>query len=272
MRFRFWKTQSVGNDFVLVHRDEAPDDYPALAQSVCARRFGVGSDGLLVVWMQEGTLHLRMFNPDGSEDFCGNGARCAALHAWKQGWVGEAKLPMVQFGRPLRARRGEGDEVVTVGEPASFRPGDVPHEAGQELFQAPIGPVIGSSLSTGSTHLVVPVGELPDDATVERVGRELEHHPLFPERTSVIWSRASGEHELRLAIWERGAGQTLGCGTGSVAAAVVAARMRGYGGRFDVCNPGGLVRVRLQTWSDAPEAGSVPQESYCGWAQWPPSA
>src|SRR5438132_8303259 len=88
---RFSKVQSIGNDFVLVHLDEVnPAELPELARQLCDRHFSIGGDGLLAISPQDGDILLRMFNSDGSEDFCGNGLRCAAVYALRQGWTGRS--------------------------------------------------------------------------------------------------------------------------------------------------------------------------------------
>ena len=104
---------------------------------------------------------------------------------------------------------------------------------------------MGSVLSTGTTHTVIPIDALPDDITFFAESPVLEHDPIFPERTSVIWTQAVGPDHLRLRIWERGVGETQGCGTGSTAAAVDHLRFLGKGGKVRVDNPGGTVYV---TW------------------------
>lgn len=253
----FVKVESIGNDFVLVDLsvvDQAP--LSALALRLCTRHFSVGSDGLLTVEkLIDDRISMRMFNPDGTEDFCGNGLRCAALYAFERGWVSE-QFVIVHGGTDVAARvsgpAGSRSIETDIGI-ATFEPAAVPHANPTELFQHEIE-VAGesirlSSLSTGSTHTIIPVSELPDDAMFQKVSAALEHHPLFPERTSIIWVREDSESDLRIRIWERGVGETLGCGTGSSAAAANVARARGAGGTFNVHNPGGTVQVRLAEWN-----------------------
>ena len=136
---------------------------------------------------------------------------------------------------------------------ASLVPG--PSSFDGELFDAPLEvageTLIVSALSTGSTHTILFTDTLPDDATFFRLGPALEHHPIFPERTSAIWAMPVGEDELRIRIWERGAGETQGCGTGSSAAAVAWLRRQGRGGTVAVHNPGGTLHISLDRW-DAP--------------------
>jgi diaminopimelate epimerase len=246
---RFAKVESIGNDFVLI---ESGEDYAALAIRLCSRHFGVGSDGLLVVSPLDGGVDMRMFNPDGTEDFCGNGLRCAAVYAVERGWVGE-RFQILHGGRQVETHV-RGRDVSTVIGPASFTPERVPLAGGAELFRDVLmvsgKEVQLSSLTTGSTHTIIEVHELPDHERFRRISQSLEHHEHFPERTSVIWVRADDSQNLFIRIWERGVGETLGCGTGSSAAAVVHARGLGRGGTFSVHNPGGTVQVSLTSWSD----------------------
>lgn len=252
VKIPFYKVQSIGNDFVLVRRaDVGHLDLPELAQKTCHRRFGIGADGLLILGED---LVLRMFNPDGTEDFCGNGLRCAAQMAHDWGWAG-TEFSINHLGRTVKVEI-EGDTVHSHLPPVTYDPAKIPIAQASELFNQDIetseGLVHGASgLSTGSAHTVIPCDSLPDDADFAALGHALEHHPLFPERTSVIWVQTSGEHDLRIRIWERGVGETLGCGTGSTAAAADHIRRRGHGGTIYVHNPGGTLAVTLQDWKSS---------------------
>ncbi len=244
---------------------------PDLALRLCARRFGVGSDGLLVLEPSEGRLLVRMFNPDGTEDFCGNGLRCSAKHAFEQGWV-EADHAIEHFGRSLQARvNPDGLVRVELGL-ADYSPQAVPLDVTEhpgELVDEPVGPVVGTALTTGSTHLVVFVDRLPGDEEFHRVSPGLELHPLFPKRTSVTWVQPLGERELRLRIWERGACETMGCGTGSGAAAAAWFRKRGLSGEALVHNPGGDVLVSMAAWNAPVFVASHTKQTFAGTAELP---
>ena len=252
---KFWKVEAIGNDFPLVRlEDVAEAAFPALAIAMSDRRFGVGGDGLLAFGLVEEKPTLRMFNPDGTEDFCGNGLRAATRWAFDQGLIpGEATI--LHRGKEVTVRV-EGGRIETVLPPASYAPGEIPM-LGPERFDAEIWagmesgmPLVirGSALTTGSTHVVLPTGELPADENFADVSRLIEHDDKFPERTSVIWSRREADRVLAIRIWERGVGETLGCGTGSAAAAVDHARRWGLSGEIEVRNPGGAIRVRLDRW------------------------
>lgn len=245
----FAKAESIGNDFVIV---EAPAgssaDFGELSLALCDRRFGVGSDGLLV--LARGTVDrfaMRMFNPDGTEDFCGNGLRCAAVFAAERGWV--TSTFTIEHGGQSVACEIDGTSVTTMLAPASFEPARVPFEGAGEFVLGQIDVdderLEATALTTGSTHLIVPDSLLPSHERFARLSSKLEHHPMFPARTSVIWLREDGNDDLTIRIWERGVGETMGCGTGSAAAAVSYARSQDRGGRFQVHNPGGTVLVAL---------------------------
>lgn len=248
----FAKVQSIGNDFVLFRaEDVAGRALPALSEHVCRRHFSIGSDGMLVLGQDANRLHLRMFNPDGSEDFCGNGLRSAAWFAAQEGWF-TGDISVLHLGRRVAVHVGEDGLVSSSFGPASFAPESIP-SLGPELFESLLsGPGFElrvSSLSTGSAHTVAFVEKLPDDDTFLRVSPLVEHHPMFPERTSLMWTQILSPSEIIMRIWERGAGETLGCGTGSVAAAIAYLRREDRGGTVHVHNPGGVLAVSADSWS-----------------------
>jgi diaminopimelate epimerase len=240
----FYKYESLGNDFVLVEETQvAGMDWSALAKELCSRRWGIGSDGLLVLNLQDAPYRLRMFNPDGSEDFCGNGLRCAGLHLWRQGWV-DKEAVLLHGGESIPVRFDPAGWIdVTLPAP-SFDPRRVPLAEGVgEVFERELT-VAGhhlrvSALTTGSTHCVLSCSAPPDEAVFRRVSMELENHPWFPQRTSVIWAWDSGPKQISIRIWERGVGETRGCGTGSAAAAACWFRKNPNLLAIGVMNPGG---------------------------------
>lgn len=255
----FAKMQGVGNDFVVIDGRHYGDlDWSALAIEICDRKFGVGADGLLVLdETRLADIMMRMYNPDGSPDVCGNGLRCVARFAVERRIVtGDApRIATLAGTRACEIHRGANGafEGVTVemGMPR-FDPASIPMSVLRQAVQdypleidaktsLPI-----SALSTGSTHAITFVDELPDDRKFLRVSPVVEMHPLFPERTSLMWCRVENPEHLRIRIWERGAGETLGCGTGACATAV-AAVLHGYspqGERITVSSVGGDLVIR----------------------------
>jgi len=261
----FWKVESIGNDFVLFHEEDIlacagndPETFiRQLTISASERRFGIGSDGVLIIARDGNDLRLRMFNPDGTEDFCGNGLRCAAVHATKQGWVGE-QFVIHHHGIDVPTRVcGEGC-IETQLATASYAPEVVPvnfrENPGDTFDRNPLWQgmnIDASSLSTGSTHTIVWQGSLPEDEEFFHLGPLIENDAQFPERTSVIWAVETAPMKLQIRIWERGAGETLGCGTGASAAAVDYLRRQNIGGSVEVTSKGGSVQISAPSW-DAP--------------------
>ncbi len=254
--FRFSKMHGLGNDFVVVEEDAvAAFSLPELARRLCRRRFAVGADGLLVVG--RGTRHpvkMRMFNPDGTEDMCGNGLRCVTRWAVLHGLVEEPRFMVETIdGDKAVELLPDGEVRAELGEP-HFEPAQVPVLAeSSPVMDLPVdlphGTVRITALFTGSTHGVLFVDSLPDDERFLRDSPLIENHPLFPERTSVLWTVVESPSRLRLRIWERGAGETLACGTGACAAAV-AAQLHGLAGEeVEVHSAGGVLRVQWRPGS-----------------------
>ena len=231
----FTKMQGVGNDFVVVDgRGRGDANWSALAIEMCDRKRGIGADGLLVLEdTHVADILMRMYNPDGTPDVCGNGLRCLARFAVERGIV-HADTMSVQTLAGVRSAQMQRDETgnitavrVDMGIPR-FQPQEIP-------MRVTFNPIVDfalelangqslliSALSTGSTHAIAFVPMLPDDQEFFGISPQVEHHPLFPERTSLMWCMQENESRLRLRIWERGAGETWGCGTGACAAAVAA--------------------------------------------------
>ncbi len=207
----------VGNDFIVLDPAEtAGRALPDLARYACDRHFGVGADGILIPAPSDvADLKMVHLNSDGSpSEMCGNGIRCLALYARDRGLTGSDKLT-VETGSGVKevllAR--DGSSRVDMGPPA-FGP-----EAELQGFRF-------TRVSMGNPHAVA---FLASDAEVEDldlggIGPAIESDPLFPEKTNVEFVHVQGAHDIRMRIWERGAGETLASGSGSCAAAVAAVR------------------------------------------------
>lgn len=246
---RFAKMQGVGNDFVVVDgRQDGDLDWSVLAVEICDRRMGVGADGLLVLDDTHlADIMMRMYNPDGTPDVCGNGLRCLARYAVENRIVyGDnlrvATLAGVRSAQVLRNPRGEIIAVnVDMGLP-KFDPPAIPMRSALDRvidyrLELDAGVALSiTALSTGSTHVVTFVDGLPEDPEFYHISPQVEENSLFPNRTSLMWCHVENPERLRLRIWERGAGETWGCGTGACAAAV-AAVLHGY------CLPGEPITV-----------------------------
>ena len=205
-------------------------------------------------------LTLRMFNPDGTEDFCGNGLRCAAICAREEGLIESNAFVIQQRGERVETEILSQSCVRTKLGRADYTPKNVPVVSARELFKETIwsGMIggmplsfFGSALTTGSTHVVIPTVAFPDEESFVSISSAIEKDPKFPEHTSVIWTNEVEPMRLSIRIWERGAGETQGCGTGSSAAAADYLRRRDKGGTVIVENPGGLLSISMESW-DAP--------------------
>jgi diaminopimelate epimerase len=265
----FTKMQSVGNDFVVLETAKWPTetDWNAQAVRLCDRRFGIGADGLMLLMPSESAaIRMRMFNPDGTEDMCGNGMRCVLHLAKERGLVGTSGTIETPVGLRHFTLRDDGTIRTEMGLP-SFDAAAIPF-LGAESEQGtlpflknivlPHGDrhiTLSGVVNTGSTHTVLLVDELPDDETFLFWSPYIENHPLFPERTSVMWTKILSPSLLRLRIWERGVGETLGCGTGASAAAVIARLMADmYSGPLQVQSAGGTLTVEWDGNATHPNA------------------
>jgi diaminopimelate epimerase len=252
MLLHFTKMQALGNDFVVLDalRDFLPEgfDFSRAARLFCDRHFGVGGDGLLLLDKQNDIVQMRMWNPDGTEDMCGNGLRCIARLAQLRGYAGENFVVDTIAGR--REAQIQNDLVrVSMGEP-SFDFAQIPMTplAGPVEYDLPVGGDIlphVTSLSTGSTHTVI-FGPLPDEYRFQRLSPQIENHDWFPERTSVLWAQIVAQNIIQLRIWERGVGETLACGTGACAAGVAAQLTGRATSPLSVQSKGGTLRIEWQ--------------------------
>lgn len=258
----FTKMQGVGNDFVVIDgRGNTAHDWSALAPELCDRRFGVGADGLLIVdTSHNADFMMRMYNPDGTPDVCGNGLRCLSRYAVERGIVSSDELRVATLAgiRPARIHRSATGNITSVtvgmGLPRFDPPGIPMHIVQERVFDYPLelpnGKTLAiTALSTGSTHAVTFVESLPDEEIFQELSPLVERHPLFPDRTSLMWCHMENDRHIQLRIWERGAGETWGCGTGACAAAV-AAILHGYapaGEPVAVISRGGELIIR---WSE----------------------
>ena len=239
---RFVKMHGAGNDYVYVDALGAPPpaDLPELARRISHRRFGVGSDGLIVIRPSEkADARMQMFNADGSESgMCGNGIRCVAKYLHDRGYVSGRSMT-IETGRgvlPLEIVRIEGSTTfvrVDMDRPR-FEPEQIPTSLpGTPVVDRPLE-VDGRSLrvtclSMGNPHCVLFVDRLSDDL-VHGIGPKIEHHPAFPERTNVAFVERISPTEVRQRTWERGSGETWACGTGA-SAVCVAGVLTGRTGR-----------------------------------------
>lgn len=249
----FRKMHGIGNDFVMVDAIAHPlaeDRLAPLARSICDRRFGVGSDGLILLLPgRQSQFEMRMFNPDGSEsEMCGNGVRCFAKFVRDEGYTRQDAVGVDTGAGPLTLEiAGDGRVRVDMGPARLTRgeigmAGDPEAEVVEQLFEIDGFSGLGTAVSMGNPHLVFFV-ERVAEVDLARIGPLLERHPDFPRRTNVHFVEVLGPGRLRQRTWERGAGMTLACGTGACACAVAAVLTDRAPRRSVVQLPGGELEI-----------------------------
>ncbi len=247
---KFTKLQGTGNDFVLVETSDEVRDWAKLTLAMCERHFGIGSDGLLLLLPSKSAdFRMRMFDPDGSEaEACGNGIRCLARYVYDRGMIpagaDRISVETIVGVRQLKLNK-EADKLISIqagmGEP-KFKAEEIPVKIeqgrGQIIYTknmigypANIAGVdmLLNLVSMGNPHAVYFQGKPVADFPLSRVGPEVEHSAIFPRRTNFEVARVIDEKEIEVRTWERGAGETLACGSGACAVAA-AARLYGYAG------------------------------------------
>ncbi len=259
MELRFTKMHGLGNDFVMVDDlDRSWDFDPDAVRLLCDRHFGIGGDGLILVrpaTIEGADFSMLYYNADGTTaEMCGNGIRCFAKWLVDRGQVTGDSVNVQTLGgiRSVEIERC-GDGVMTLarvdmGEPVLDPPSIPTTFEGQQVFECPLETSLGTfkvtAVSMGNPHAVIWVDDV-DTAPVDTLGPIIESDPHFPAKTNVEFAQlVEGETDLvRLRVWERGVGETLACGTGACATAVVAALSCRTGRTATIELPGGELSV-----------------------------
>jgi len=231
---RFTKMHGLGNDFVMIDAvSQSVALTPEQVRRLADRRFGIGCDQVLIVerpTRAECDFRYRIFNADGAEvEQCGNGARCFVRFVHDQGLSTKNEFVVETLGGDIYPKIDPGGLVtVNMGVPR-FEPREVPFEAStrQPVYDLDVDGVAVpiTVLSMGNPHAVQVVTDV-ERAPVTTQGPKIEHHPRFPKRVNAGYMQVQDRSHVHVRVWERGAGETLACGTGACAA-VVAGRLRG---------------------------------------------
>ncbi len=274
MKLYFTKMHGLGNDFILVeYRSIKSRRLAGLSKKLCDRRFGIGADQLLVLCdSTKADYRIRIFNADGSEvEMCGNGIRCVAKHIWESrltptglrksrvlsietmaGIIYPEKsgaLVKVDMGRPIFAPESIPVSIsrkvklplprLSKGIHSGANSGlimNYPLKIRNKLFKT-------TCLSMGNPHAVIVVkniGSIP----VDQYGPLIENHRLFPKKTNVEFIQIINKNNIKMRVWERGAGETLACGTGASAAGVVSVLLGLANRKMNLHLPGGKLSVQ----------------------------
>ena len=232
MIIAFTKMQGLGNDFVVI--DAVTQNIsltPEQIRRLADRHFGIGCDQVLVVERpQSGAadFRYRIFNADGGEvEQCGNGARCFVHFVRERGLTDKREITVETAGGIIRPRiEGDGRVTVDMGVPR-FAPHDIPFHADSESLRYELlagdSTVTIGAVSMGNPHAVVQVADVRG-APVTTLGPLIERHPRFPKRVNAGFMEVAAPDRIRLRVYERGAGETLACGTGACAAVAVGRR------------------------------------------------
>ena len=236
----FSKMHGIGNDYIYINCfQETVTDPEKLSIFMSNVRFGVGSDGLVLILPSEvADFRMRIFNADGSEAMmCGNATRCVGKYVYEHGMTDKTEVSLETnsgikyLTLYVNEATNEVDAVKVDMGKAILKPADIPVTDDGDRFIAKPVVVDGVSydmtcVSMGNPHAVVFLPEI-DSLDLEKIGPSFEHHPLFPNRVNTEFIRVIDDHTLQMRVWERGSGETFACGTGACAAAV-ASVLNGY--------------------------------------------
>lgn len=265
------KLHGTGNDFVVIDGRVAGGDWPALAQSICDRHFGVGGDGLIVAERSErADARMRIFNADGSEaEMSGNGLRCLAKFVVDDGIVSprDDELEVETGAGVLRVRvTAQGGKVTSVRESMGAPrldpreiPVDIDAKPPIKNFELSVG---GSSVpvtcvSMGNPHAVHFQGGAVEEYRLHEIGPLVEHHRLFPKRTNFEVVRVLDRTRAEMRVWERGVGETLSCGSGASATIVAGRLLDLVDERITLRVPGGELELEWSGEGDVTLTGPV---------------
>jgi diaminopimelate epimerase len=276
----FVKFHGFGNDYIVIEAKELTGvaQLGEFARRICDRHYGAGSDGIAVVRRaenQDADFHVRIFNPDGSEaGLSGNGTRCAASYLYYQKlWT----VPELRLSTPsgvkryiLREHNDDGRYVFDseLGQP-KFDSASIPM-----LTDGPLERVVDyplrvngdefpvTALQMGNPNCCIFVQDF-DQIDWRRIGKSLENHKQFPDRTNVVFVRVDDPKTISLRIWERGVGETNASGTCSCAAAVAAMVKEETERTVDVLMPGGKAKIQWRDDGEVVITGSA-EVIYCG--------
>jgi diaminopimelate epimerase len=254
MLMNFTKMHGLGNDFVVIDAiNQAISLSEQQIRKLADRNFGIGFDQLLMVdkpMTANADFKYRIFNADGSEVAqCGNGARCFARFVRDKGLTDKDEVVVdTDAGQLVLRFDGEGLITVNMGIPR-HAPQQIPLLADAEAvsYVAPLssGEVKFSAVSMGNPHAVILVDDV-DTAPVAVVGAEMESHPLFPQRANIGFMQIINRQQVKLRVYERGAAETLACGSGACAAVVAGIELGLLDQLVQVSLPGGDLKINWQ--------------------------
>lgn len=251
---RFVKMHGIGNDYIYINAIEEKLDNPSeVCRKISDRHFGVGSDGLILIDKSDiADFKMLMWNSDGSQgQMCGNGIRCVAKYVYECGLTDKTFIT-VETGSGIKklwltASQGRVSSVqVDMGEP-DFKPENIPttlnkRQLKHRRIRTSKGIVYITVLSMGNPHAVVFVKDV-DNMDIDTLGSELSNCEIFPDRCNIEFIELLSDKTIKMRVYERGAGETLACGTGACAAVVASVLNEHTKHEVDVLLRGGTLHV-----------------------------
>ncbi len=259
MRVQFTKMHGLGNDYIYFDCIANPGLIPnpeAVAPALSDRHFGIGGDGIVLILKHDkADFQMRMFNSDGSEaEMCGNAIRCVAKYLCDHGYAGSRNIIKIQTGAGIleitisRDARGEFSSArVNMGEPrlkGLFIPVNIDKDTvvGEKLVLPSGKAYTMTCVSMGNPHAVFFVDEITDGHVLTD-GPQIEIHEMFPRKINVEFVKIISPTEVQMRVWERGAGETLACGTGASAVVVACVLNKLTGRKVTVHLRGGDLEI-----------------------------
>jgi diaminopimelate epimerase len=251
---KFYKYHALGNDYIVLDPSEFERELnKTLIRRICHRNFGIGADGILYgpAKSTETDFAIRIFNPDGSEaEKSGNGLRIFARYLWDKAKVRQAQLSILTAGGKVTARLHDNTKKVTVDMgTVSFNSAEIPitgpqREVLNEEIKIREEKLTFCAATIGNPHCVILCDNVSEDLA-RQLGPLIESDPRFPNRINVQFMQVLDRSNIRIEIWERGAGYTLASGSSGCAAAAVARRLNLCDQKIKVHMPGGQIDITV---------------------------
>ncbi len=253
----FTKMQGIGNDFIVIEnlKNEIIYSYQKLSKYLCNRNFGIGADGVLYIEKSEiADFKMRIFNSDGTEaEMCGNGIRCFAKYLYENKILEKTEMNIETLAGVKKIKLIlEGKKVslvqVNMGKPC-FEYDKIPvfykeNEEGVKIDNKLVYPI-----SMGNPHAVCFVNSV-ENINIEKEGSLIEKYKYFPNKTNVEFVEIIGRNKIKVRVWERGVGETLACGTGACAAAVISNIKKNLEDKIEVKLKGGILKIEYDKKSE----------------------
>ena len=254
----FRKMQGLGNDFIIIDQRVVVPEGQINWQKLADRRHGVGCDQIILLnESHTADIFMRIINADGSEvHACGNATRCVGKLLLQE--TGKSQVSIETYAGHLSAQWGQGDveHITAIMPPPQLNWQQIPLKEEVETLAVSLeveGLPDGCAVSIGNPHIVFFVEDV-SVIPLEQIGKDIEHHPLFPERTNVEMVQVLAPDHLKMRVWERGAGITKACGTGACASLIAAVRRGLSDRRATVEMPGGSLMIE---WLPATQGGKI---------------